>query len=47
LQVNPSISLQQIRDFLQEQFSVTVSVATASRLRKSIRGDMGKGRSDE
>jgi hypothetical protein len=26
---------------------VTVSVATASRLRKSIRGDMGKGRSDE
>jgi hypothetical protein len=43
LQVNPSISLQQIRDFLQEQFSVTVSVATASRLRKSIRGEMGKG----
>ncbi|GBC85654.1 hypothetical protein HRbin11_02104 [bacterium HR11] len=37
LQLNPSMSLQQIRDFLREQFSVTVSVATVSRLRKSIR----------
>ncbi|MCS7313675.1 MAG: hypothetical protein NZ742_12300, partial [Acidobacteria bacterium] len=37
LQLNPAMSIQQIRDFLRDQFSVTVSVATASRLRKSIR----------
>ncbi len=38
LQLNPSMSLQQIRDFLREQFWVTVSVATVSRLRKALRG---------